>query len=167
MKTLIVATSNKPPNLRAEVKAGQRPRLDYLELCARLGADYVDYDPPGIHCCQRIRRLEERLRLDLYWATRIAERVREKEYDTVLSMSERIGIPLGFLLSRQVRHVVMLHHPTSPPKLRLIKALRAAHRSRMASLTPHNSDSLHLPSPRMHWNCCRAPSPFNNPPWLS
>ena len=56
------------------------------------------------------------------------KKVREGRYDAVLSMSERIGIPLGFLLSRQVRHVVMLHHPISPLKLRLMKALRAARR---------------------------------------
>ena len=128
MKILIVATSSKPPNMQSEIEEGRRPRLDYFELCTRLGASYLDYDPPWMHRHQSTRRLEERFRLDIYWATQIAKLVREQRYDAVLSMSERIGIPLGFLLKREVRHVVILHHPMSPLKLRLMKILRAAHR---------------------------------------
>jgi glycosyltransferase involved in cell wall biosynthesis len=128
MRALVIATSAKPSNMEQEISLGQRPRLDYLELCNRLAAPYMDYDPPWLHHHKSVRRLEEKLRLDIYWAKQIARKVKEQQYDVVLSMSERVGIPLAYMLSRQVKHVVILHHPMSPNKLRLIKALRVPHR---------------------------------------
>ena len=134
MRVLIVATSTKPPNMEQEIAQGKRPRLDYVELCNRadsncpLKASYVDYDPPWMHHHASVRRLEETLRLDVYWARQIARKVEEQAYDAVLSMSERVGIPLAHMLSRRVRHVVILHHPLSPIKLRLTQALRTLHR---------------------------------------
>lgn len=128
LKTLVVATSAKPLNMEAEIGLGQRPRLDYVELSRRLGADYVDYNTPGIDHFRSVRRLEERLRLDIYRARRLARQIRQQSYDVVFSMSERIAIPLSHMLNRSVRHVVMLHHALSPAKLRLMKALETARR---------------------------------------
>lgn len=128
MRTLIVATSTKPANLAQEIALGKRPRLDYVELCDRLEASYVDYDPPWIHRHDWIRSLEKDLRLDVYWAKQIARKVKEEAYDAVLSMSERVGIPLAHMLSRRIKHVSILHHPLSPIKLRCTSALRTLHR---------------------------------------
>lgn len=154
MRVLVIATSAKPPNMEQEIRLGQRPRLDYLELCDRLAASYMDYDPPWLHHQKLLRRLEENLRLDIYWAKQIARRVREEQYDVVLSMSERIGVPLEYMLSHRVRHLVILHHPMSPSKLRLIKALRAyRHWSIMLPLSQAEAEALqaalHLESERI------------------
>jgi glycosyltransferase involved in cell wall biosynthesis len=128
MRALVIATSGKYPHMEQEIALGQRPRLDYLELCDRLEASYMDYDPPWMHNHRLVRRLEEKFHLDIYWAKQIARRVKGEQYDVVLSMSERVGIPLGYTLSRRVKHVVMLHHPMSPTKLRFMKTLQTAHR---------------------------------------
>ena len=128
MRTLIVATSAKYQNMVEEIALARRPRLDYLELRDRLGAAYMDYDAPWMHNHELMRRLEKRLRLDIYWAKQIAQQVKEQPYDTVLSMSERTAIPLSHMMSRQVKHVVILHHPLSPRKMRLMKTLGTPYR---------------------------------------
>jgi glycosyltransferase involved in cell wall biosynthesis len=128
MRALIIATSGKYPNMKQEIVLGQRPRLDYLELCDRLETTYMDYDPPWMHNHRLVRRLEEKLHLDIYWAKQIARKAKAQQYEAVLSMSERVGIPLCYMLSPQIKHVVMLHHPMSPIKFRLMKALQIARR---------------------------------------
>lgn len=112
--------------MEQEIQAGKRPRLDYLELSRYLDADYVDYDPKFRQYPSSWRWVEEKTRLDLFWANELARRIRTEKYDAVLSMSERIGIPLALRLDRKIRHVVILHHPISPAKLRMMKWLGVA-----------------------------------------
>lgn len=128
MTLLIVATSAKPIGIEQEIQTGRRPRLDYLELSACLKADYVDYDPAFWHYPSSLHRLEEKLRLDVFWARQLARKVRMEKYDSVLSMSERIGIPLAYGLDRKVKHVVILHHPISSAKLNMMKLLNIGKR---------------------------------------
>src|SRR5262245_27625142 len=66
------------------------------------------------------RRLEERLRLDLYLAWR-ARRI-ERKYDLIWAGSEKVGIPLTLLRPRRPL-IVVAHHPESPLKARVIRAL--------------------------------------------
>jgi glycosyltransferase involved in cell wall biosynthesis len=126
MRLLIVASNESPPGLTQEVEQRRHQRVDYIALAERLGGDYVDYglvpnDP-------RIRRLEEKLRLDLRQAIRVAQLIRRKKYDTVLSWSERVGIPLALLLGKSVKQVVILNHPLSPKKVKLLRALQVHRR---------------------------------------
>ncbi len=159
MKALIVATSSRSPDAEGEIRRGQRYRMDYLELARRLPAAYVDYNSRGPR--QRIMRfLEEKSRLDVRWALQVARLVREGGFDTVFSMSERMGIPLSFLLPAGVRHLVTMHHAMSPRKLALVRALRVAHRwdrvtvfsrseaaalSEILGLSPETVVPLHFP----------------------
>ncbi|MCL6511374.1 MAG: glycosyltransferase family 4 protein [Anaerolineae bacterium] len=119
---LIVATNHTPPSLDSEIRQRRHQRVDYISLAEQLCADYVDYrlvsDNP------RLRRLEERCRIDFRLAIKVARLVRDRGYDTVLSMSERVGIPLGWLLGRCIKHVVILHHPMSPSKISLLRRLK-------------------------------------------
>jgi glycosyltransferase involved in cell wall biosynthesis len=124
MRTLIIATSAKPNNADQEIESGLRPRLEYMELGKILQAPYIDYNPTSLRYHPLIRRMEERLRLDIFWAQILAHRINAESFDVVFSMSERIGIPLAHILNRDIRHFVIMHHPMSPNKLRLIKALK-------------------------------------------
>jgi glycosyltransferase involved in cell wall biosynthesis len=121
MKILIVATNATTLDLAEQIRAGQHQRIDYLELSKRFDAPYIDYNTVPEN--RLIRRFEEKLRLDIRQALQVAKAVRKGRYDVVFSMSERVGIPLGLLLGRQVRHVVQLAHPLSPQKLSMIKKL--------------------------------------------
>jgi glycosyltransferase involved in cell wall biosynthesis len=71
------------------------------------------------------RRIEEKLRLDLYLSWR-AKQV-EQQYDLVWAGSEKVGIPLALLNPRRPL-VVVAHHPESPAKTRLFRTTSLASR---------------------------------------
>ncbi len=123
MRTLIIATSVQPKHATEEILMGKRPRLEYIELARKLDSDYVDYNSAALSNAALVRQMEELLKLDIFWARKLAKKVRQEGYDVVLSMSERIGIPLAHYLDNGVRHCVITHHPLSPAKLRLLKLL--------------------------------------------
>jgi glycosyltransferase involved in cell wall biosynthesis len=123
MKALIVATSYKPKNFAEELGSGKRYRLEYLELCEQLSACYMDYDPPWIHNHKLVRRLEERIHVDFFWAYEIAQKVKREKFDVVISMSERIAVPLCVLLDARVKHIPILLNTMSPRWLLAIKSL--------------------------------------------
>jgi glycosyltransferase involved in cell wall biosynthesis len=130
-----VATSGTPRDTVELVRRGQRHRVDYLELAGRVGARYLDYGTTA-QARNRWRRLEERLRLDLWQALHVARVVRKEGLDVVFSLSEKIAIPLAFLLPADTRHVVHVHHPLSPGKLALLRGARISRRwTRMSVFT--------------------------------
>jgi glycosyltransferase involved in cell wall biosynthesis len=124
MRALIIATSAKPNNADEEISSGLRPRLEYIELGKFLQSPYIDYNRNSLRYHPLIRRMEERLRLDIFWAQVLVHKINNEHYDVIFSMSERIGIPLAHILDHNIRHYVIMHHPMSPNKLRLIKTLK-------------------------------------------
>ena len=128
MKALIVATSYKPRNFIEELMAGQRYRLEYLVLSEQLPALYMDYDTPWMHGSKTFRSLEERFHVDFFWARQIARKVREEKIDVVLSMSERIAVPLGIMLDPGVKHIVILLNAMAPKWISTIKLLKLQER---------------------------------------
>lgn len=124
MKALIVATSYKPRNFSEELIAGQRYRLEYLVLSEQLPALYMDYDTPWMHGSKALRSLEERFHVDFFWARQIARKVREEKIDVVLSMSERIAVPLGIMLDPGVKHNVILLNAMAPKWISAIRHLQ-------------------------------------------
>jgi glycosyltransferase involved in cell wall biosynthesis len=129
MQILIVATSATLGGIADQIRQKQHYRIDYLDLSQRFATEYVDYN--AISNCPPVRQIEETLRVDLRLALYVARLVCERRYDAVVSMSERVGIPLSYLLDRSVRQVVILHHPLSPLKLRMLRwfgVLRHCHR---------------------------------------
>lgn len=126
MRVLIVATNTTPPRLAAEVHARQHQRVDYLELAKSFNSQYVDYN--RLRPLPLAQKFEDLLRSDLRLAATVARMVCQQGYDCVISLSERVGIPLALLLDRRVCHMVIFHHGMSPRKLKLIKALRLQRR---------------------------------------
>lgn len=121
MRVLIVATNATPPGLKDEVRSGRHQRVDYLELAQRFRTVYHDYDAlPSRRLC---RRIEDLCRLDVRQALAVAHLAKHGRYDVVVSLSERVGIPLARLLDRGIRHLVIVHHGMSRFKLWLIRAL--------------------------------------------
>lgn len=128
MKTLIIATSRKPKNWDEEIRLQQRYRLEYLYLSEYLTAPYIDYDLPWMHKNNSIRKLEEKLHLDFFWAKEIAKLVKNEGYELVISMSERVAVPLALFLSKNVKHITFILNPFSQKWLFVIKALKISRR---------------------------------------
>ncbi len=123
MRLLIIATSTQPSHANEEIITGSRPKLEYIELAKQLDSDYIDYNAAVRSHAAFLRQIEERIKLDIFWARDLAKKIRKEGYEVVLSMSERIGIPLAHFLDRGTRHYMILHHPMSPLKLNLVKLL--------------------------------------------
>lgn len=141
MKVLVVATNTTPDDLSHRVAAGQHQRVDYFELADRFGEPYVDYN--AVPQSDALRHLEQKLRMDMRLAQHVVQLVSREGYDVVLSLSERVGIPLAALLPRTVAHLVIMHHPMSPPKIKLIRAVGLAKRWRTI-ITLSNAESRGL-----------------------
>lgn len=104
----MVATNAPVPGLVAAVKQGFHQRVDYLELAERFDNRHVDY---GIVRPNRmLERLEGITRFDLRLASQVNQIVRSARYQAVISLSERVGIPLALMLPQTVRHLVIFHH---------------------------------------------------------
>jgi glycosyltransferase involved in cell wall biosynthesis len=121
MRVLVVATNATRSDLAEHLRAGRHHRVDYLELAGRFGTPHVDYGV--VKPNELLHKVEGLSRLDLRQALAVAGMAHQNGYDVVLSLSERVGIPLALVLDRTVRHVVLFHHGMSRQKLRLIKAL--------------------------------------------
>jgi glycosyltransferase involved in cell wall biosynthesis len=95
---------------RADIAAGRAPRRDYLDVADALGAKIIEIGP-------RWSRGALRSGLAAAWT---AFR-RRGEYDVIVTMAERSGIPLALLLrlGRARRGHVMIAHWLSPAKKRL------------------------------------------------
>lgn len=141
MRILIVATNATPIGVKEEIRIGKHHRIDYMELSNRLATVYMDYS--AIRNNKPARWLEEKLRLDVRQALQVARTVHKQRYDAVFSLSERVGIPLSYMLPRRVKHVVHWAHPLSSPKLHFLRALRVPSRwDVMIVLTQAEAEAL-------------------------
>lgn len=141
MKVLIVATNEAVPNLQQDVHASIHPRVDYLELARCLNTTYVDYST--VVSSRSMGWLEHASRMDIRLAQFVSRAVEREGYDVVLSLSERVGLPLTRMLSQQVRHVVIMHHPMSYLKIRMMKLLDVAHHwSKIITISRAEAESL-------------------------
>lgn len=127
MKALIVATSYKSANFTEELRAGKRYRLEYLDLSERLVGDAIDYDLPAMQPGNFVRKVEEMFHMDFWWARQLAAKVDKEGYDLVISMSERIAVPLGYFLNKRVKHIAIIINTKSSRWLFAMKALRNHH----------------------------------------
>ena len=73
----------------------------------------------------------------------VARLVREKGFQIVFSLSERVGIPLTLLLPKSVKHYVIQHHPMSRMKILFEKVLGAHKRwTRIITISRAERDGL-------------------------
>jgi len=95
-RILVLATTLRSAEQLRDVAHERFPRVDYVELQARLGIDVLDYAVyPGGRAGTLLGRLEAQLRIDLYLALHGLRRARR--HDLVVCMSERVGTPLAAL----------------------------------------------------------------------
>jgi GT2 family glycosyltransferase len=94
--TLVVATAGRSVEASGSARQDEHPRVDYFELCERIGADAIDYAVyPSGRSGDGLRWLETQLRSDPYLAWQALRQ--SDRYARLLCMSERAGIPLAAL----------------------------------------------------------------------
>ncbi len=98
------------------------PRLDYVEIAHRIGAEITGYGLPSNPLSAWALKFERSLRLDLVEALSAVNRI--SKYSMIVSTSEKAAIPLSMLLSilrTKKPHVVMGHHMSSRNKSALFR----------------------------------------------
>jgi glycosyltransferase involved in cell wall biosynthesis len=125
-RVLVTVSGVIPTDTDEQVRAGMRPRPDYVELAAALGGDIVDV----VEARRRAGRLApvlERLggsSLLLAW---VCFRDRRR-YDAVFTDGEQVGLPLALLCRLTARapfaHVMVVHTLTPRKKSLLFRAFR-------------------------------------------
>jgi glycosyltransferase involved in cell wall biosynthesis len=90
-----------------------------------------------------VRWVEEKIRMDLRLSRHVRTLVRDEGYECVVSLSERVGLPLTHQLDPGIKHVVMIHHPMSAAKLRMLRALNAARKwDQVIAISPAEAAGL-------------------------
>jgi glycosyltransferase involved in cell wall biosynthesis len=120
---IVVATPVRPGEPE-EIRAGRRPRRDYLELGRALGATMIHQERPQ----GRVVRVVWRL-LGRSAAHAVIAFQRRRQYDVVHTLSEDVGLPLALLFKifGVRRGHVMVGHRLSPLKKRLFFRLLRVH----------------------------------------
>lgn len=122
--TLIIATTTTPAGAVGQIAKGERPRIDYLDLQARLNADLVDF---GIYETQPYKALARADRLSRLARGQALFVLRHwRDYEVVYSLGEDVGVALAFLLRlrrRHPRHFMVAHNILSPRKIPIVRAL--------------------------------------------
>jgi glycosyltransferase involved in cell wall biosynthesis len=121
MSVLIVATNYTDPDIITKIQNGLHQRIDYIELARVTGGKYVDYAIVPQNALWM--KLEDKGRMDLRQAFYVLKEVKNQGYTSVISLSERVGIPLTFLLPGKINQFVIQHHPLSRQKIKIEKTL--------------------------------------------
>lgn len=124
---LLTVSGVIPPDVRERVASRARPRVDYLELAASMGADLIDYGVVDASA-SRLVRLVKRVagaNAALAFACFRARR----SYDVIVTDGEQIGLPLACLLrwsraNRRARHMMIVHVMSVPKKVTLFRVAR-------------------------------------------
>lgn len=125
---LLTISGDVPQDLVAQIQAGRRPRVDYIEMSRTFGADRIDFAAARRLGGQVGRALGRAggPALMLAWAC-FAQR---RRYRVIVTDSEQVGIPLALLLrtlpaGARPRHVMITHILSAKKKLPFLDVLRA------------------------------------------
>ena len=124
-RVAITVSGTIPADLSRSVDAGQRPRVDYVVLAQRLDADLIDYAEArrrGGPLGKLVAKLAGSNAL-LAWACFRSR----KQYDSILTDGEQVGIPYAALCMiagrRRPAHSMIVHIMSVRKKVILFKAL--------------------------------------------
>jgi glycosyltransferase involved in cell wall biosynthesis len=111
--TPLILVSNRIPKTHPT----DAPRMDYVEITQALSGSLMGYNLSEGAWYGKVRQIETRLKLDLVEA--IAAARRAKNHDIIVSLSEKLAIPLAVLLQTRKPHVVIGHKLSSGLKTRV------------------------------------------------
>ncbi len=127
MKIPVILVGNRlNTNLRNErtVSTDSAPRVDYVELAKRLGAELIGHDSFDASWYRWIGPIERRAKIDVIESLYTMRRL--SKYNLVYSTSEKMAIPLAALLAltnQDIPHLVFAHKLSSGLKSYLFTLL--------------------------------------------
>lgn len=124
-RTLLTVAGEIPADLDEAVANGRRPRADYRVMAERFDADVIDAREAASDSARWGDLVTRRVGVGpmLAWACFR----RRRRYQTIVTDSEEVGIPLAVLFTfarRRPRHVMIVHRISPPKKRWLMRLLR-------------------------------------------
>jgi glycosyltransferase involved in cell wall biosynthesis len=121
----VILLAKRPhPDLPAQIRAGEHPRLEYLELAHRVGAEILDYHAVDASSLPAVQWITQRR--GPYWGLAWLTFLRRHEFSTIYSTGEAIGLRLGMLLRAfgcNNRLIAVMHNMRTPKRLKLLRVL--------------------------------------------
>jgi glycosyltransferase involved in cell wall biosynthesis len=96
IRTVILLAKKPKPDLAARIAAGDEPRVEYLALAQRLGAELLDYHAVDQSPSRVVRWLSRWL--EPKWGLAWLGFTRRRGFDHIYATGEDAGIPLALLL---------------------------------------------------------------------
>lgn len=156
MKTLIVLAKRPDAGVGLAVARGEHPRIEYLELQRRVGADLVDYNSIdsrpslAVRCVKRV--LGDR------WALALLAALRARDYDNLYATGEDVGLPLAMMMrSMRLRRrlTLVVHNGDTPKRRALFRAVGHGAFKQVIALTSSQRELLvhagRLPPEKVHF----------------
>jgi glycosyltransferase involved in cell wall biosynthesis len=126
-RRLVTVSGTIAPTTRADIDAGRRPRADYYELAAAMGADLLDYEMAG-RLAGPVGRIVGKVAGESAMLAWVCWRNRGR-YDTILTDGEQVGLPYAMLCKLTPRrklpnHVMIVHIMSVRAKVAMFTLLR-------------------------------------------
>ena len=111
-RVLLTVSGTVPADLAEQVADGRRPRVDYLEMAASMGADLLDHGAVERERSRLGRLARKVLGADV--ALAVACFRARKRYDVIVTDGEQVGLPLALLLRwqrppKRCGHLMIVH----------------------------------------------------------
>lgn len=123
-RAVILLGKRPDPELPAQIAAGDHPRVEYLELARRIGAEVLDFRSversrlPGVRWVGR--------RLGPLWGLAWLGYLRRREFQDIYGTGEDIGMRVALLLRAARWHerlTVVIHHGGTPKRRAFLRRL--------------------------------------------
>jgi glycosyltransferase involved in cell wall biosynthesis len=128
---LLTVSGTIPSDLEAEIAAGRRPRVDYVEMARAFDADLLDYVAAESEAGRTGRLIRRAFGRNAALAWRVFQL--RHQYEVIVTDGEQVGLPyaaLAGVLPRRgaAAHVMIAHILSVPKKVALYRTLRLGRR---------------------------------------
>jgi glycosyltransferase involved in cell wall biosynthesis len=126
-RPVILLGKRRANDLEDEIRAGRHPRVEYLELGRRIGAEVIDYDAIDVSSSSAVRWLARRM--GDRWGLALLGVLRRHEFGDIYVTGEDVGLPLALMLLGlrwRGRLTVVVHNADTRKRRLLFRLLNPA-----------------------------------------
>jgi glycosyltransferase involved in cell wall biosynthesis len=119
-RTAILLAKKPALDLPEQISRAEHPRVEYLELAQRIGAEVIDFHAVERSTIPLVRKITQHL--GPWWGLAVLGFLRRREFDHIYATGEDVGIPLTMLLrmARWHERLTLVIHNAGTPKRRVI-----------------------------------------------
>jgi glycosyltransferase involved in cell wall biosynthesis len=123
LRTLLLLAKKPAASAIADADEGRIPRLEYVELARRIGAEIVDFYDVERSTHPAVKMAAKK---GPHWGLAALGAARRHEFDHFYATGEDVGMPLGMMLHAvrwYGRTTMVVHHGGTPKRRKVLRAL--------------------------------------------